>query len=442
MTYYQPCDNLKTQKTRRSREYYISAEEGIPYLQRASSTPSPENRDFLISIEYREEYMQAIKCGKMLLPDGRYAKDSVILIRDGKILEAGPGVKIPEKSEIYDAGDGTVTPGLIESHGHLAMEDTNEMTSPMTPDMDIVDSIDPLSPLIRTIRGAGFTSFCTLPGSSNLIGGIGAALKLKDADCPEDLLIPECRPLKLALGENPIRFYGKKGTAPGSRMGSGALLREKFTKARAYLEKKERGQLDAEDKAMENLASVLEGKRPVKIHCHAVQDMQAAVRLAEEFHFRYTLEHVTSGRYIADYLARHHVRCCVGPLMMQPLKMEMKDLDPSNPGMLEKAGVSFSLIQDAGWDTIFLPSFAGICTAWGLSREAAMRALTTEAAGNLGLEDRIGSLEKGKDADIAVFDGDPLENSTRCRAVWIEGQYYDCRKNGQKHNAMEEGGQR
>ena len=128
--------------------------------------------------------------------------------------------------------------------------------------------------------------------------------------------------------------------------------------------------------------------------------------------------------------------------MMQPLKMEMKDLDPSNPAMLEKAGVPFSLIQDTGWDTIFLPSFAGICTAWGLSREAAIRALTIEAARNLGLEKKIGSLERGKDADIAVFDGDPLENSTRCRAVWIEGHYYDCGTNGQKNTAPEEGGQR
>lgn len=386
--------------------------------------------------------MQAIKCRTMFLSDGTYAKDCVILIRDGKILEAGPDVKIPEGCELYDAGDGVVTPGLIESHGHLSMEDTNEMISPMTPDMDIVDSIDPLSPLIRTIRGAGFTTFCTLPGSSNLIGGIGAALKLKDADCPEEMIISECRPLKLALGENPKKFYGNKGMAPGSRMGSGALLRNKFTAARAYLEKKEKGQLDAEDVSMENLSSALNGKRLVKIHCHAVQDMQAAVRLADEFHFCYTLEHVTSGRYIADYLARHHVRCCAGPLMMQPLKMEMKDLDPSNPAMLEKAGVPFSLIQDTGWDTIFLPSFAGICTAWGLSREAAIRALTIEAARNLGLEKKIGSLERGKDADIAVFDGDPLENSTRCRAVWIEGHYYDCGTNGQKNTAPEEGGQR
>ena len=366
--------------------------------------------------------MLAIICKKMLLPTGDFANGGAILIENGKILEAGPQVKVPENCPVYPVQDGYVTPGLIESHGHITPGDENEMTSVITTDMDILDCIDPFCPIIPQLRQAGFTTFCTVPGSSNLIGGIGAALKLKSGHTPEDLILPECRPLKMALGENPKKIYGQKGVTPGSRMGNAALIRRTFHQALTFMEKPSS---DAEpDRTQKILSSVLSGERLVKIHCHTAQDIATAVRLGKEYHLNYTLEHVTAGRYVAEFLAENQVRCCVGPLAIQPLKMEMKDISLSNPGELEKAGVSFSLIQDAGWDTIFLPSLAGLCTAWGLSLSAARRGITIEAAKNLGLQNRIGSLEPGKDADIAIFDGDPLLNTTRCLVTFIDGEEY------------------
>lgn len=384
--------------------------------------------DFSNRFSYtRRIAMLAIKCGHLLLPGGSFITGGAIVTSRGKILDAGPDTKIPEGCPILDASDKWVTPGLIESHGHLS-EDSNEMTAPFTPDMSAIDALDPFDPCIPLIRSAGFTTFCTLPGSSNLVGGTGIAVKLKEAQCPEDMIIPECQPLKMAIGENPKLTYGKKGITPGSRMGNAALIRRTFTEAAAYLEKREKGKLDAPDRAKEVLADALAGKRRVKIHCHTAQDITMAVRLAEEFRLTYTLEHVTSGRFTAEYLAEHQVSCCVGPLLIPALKLEMKDIHPSNPGVLERAGVSFSLIQDAGWDTVYLPSLAGLCTAHGLSSQAALNALTIQAARNLGLESRIGSLEPGKDADISIFTGNPLENTAVCTDVLIDGVHYEKRK--------------
>lgn len=367
--------------------------------------------------------MRAITCKKMLLPNGSYTDGGVILIKDGKILEAGPKVKIPEGCDVYHADQCYVTPGLIESHGHISMEDDNEMTGVVTADMDALDAVDPLSDTVKKLRSGGFTTFCTLPGSSNLVGGIGAVLKLKDAYAADTMLIPQCRSLKMALGENPKKFYGAKGMTPGSRMGNAGMIRRTFD---GILKMMEQENAEASmDRGQRILASALRGERLVKIHCHAVSDITMAVRLAEEYKLNYTLEHVTSGYRIAEFLAEHEVRCCLGPLAIQPLKYEIADISPKNAGILEKAGVTFSLIHDSGWDTIFLPSIVGQCTAWGLSREAAMRGLTIEAARNLGLQDRIGSLEAGKDADIAIFDGDPLLNTTKCTAVFIDGVLYE-----------------
>lgn len=374
----------------------------------------------------------AVQCGKLLTPDGIWRQQQTVIIEQDKIAAVQEGFSAPQDCEIIDAREKWVSPGLIESHGHLATgDDTNEMVSnSIMPYFSVRDAIDPADPAIAAVRGGGFTTYCILPGSGALINGTGMTVKLRDAKTVEEMELPGFAPLKLALGDNPKMMNKKKGISPASRMGSGALLRQAFYAVKAQLEG---GSFDFESAVnWQNLpvAEALCGKRPVKIHCHDPKDIVAAVRISEEFGLDYTLEHVTGGRYVADFLREHNVRCCLGPLLIQPLKYELALIDPVNPGVLEKAGVAFSLIQDAAWDTdtLQLPSLAGVCTAYGLSKEAAMRGLSIEAAKNIHMDHRIGSVEAGKDADLAVFNGDPLLNTTRCELTMIDGIVYDNRR--------------
>ncbi len=374
----------------------------------------------------------AIQCGRLLQKDGTYTKEQTVLTENNKILEIADGYVTPENFRILNAKEKWVTPGLIESHGHSAtMDDTNEMGSnpnPIMPYLTIRDSINPKDKQISVIRGGGFTTCCVLPGSATLINGTGLAIKMKNADTVDEIEISECQPLKLALGDNPKMM--PRGIAPTSRMGNAALIRKAFYEVKSKLKNRGYDSAAADTWQEIPMMEALEGKRLVKIHCHDPRDIVTAVHLAEEFGWDYTLEHVTGGYHVADFLREHHVRCCVGPLFINPLKYELRAVDPSNPARLEKAGVEFSLIEDACWDTntLQLPSLAGICTAYGLSREAAMRGLTIEAAKNLHLEKRIGSVEIGKDADLAIFNGDPLLNTTRCDITILDGVVYENRK--------------
>lgn len=363
----------------------------------------------------------ALRCGRLLRPDGRFAQNETVLVQGGKITAVGPHIDVPEGFETLDLSGAWVTPGIIESHGHINVDDSNEMAaSPIVPHMSALYSVDPFSPSVARVRRAGVTAMCVLPGSGCLIGGTGAAVKLKPAQTAAEMLIPECQPLKMALGQNPLTFFGKKGLSPASRMGNTAVLRKTLYEIREKLDKDPAG-YDGLPWPDRILADAIAGSRLVKIHCHTAQDIATAVELAEEFHFRYTLEHATEGYKIPAFLREKGVRCCLGPVFIQPLKTEMGNITPRNPAALARAGVPFSLIQDSDWETVFLPSLAGVCTAYGLPRETALRAITIEAARNLGLDGRMGSAEPGKDADIAAFSGDPLLNTSRCLLTIIDG---------------------
>lgn len=374
--------------------------------------------------------MKAIRCGKMLGRDGAFVDGGIVLLENGRILAAGTGFEVPKQAEVLDYSSCYVTPGLIECHGHLAMEEGNESTDPITPDMRISDIMVPRNKDIPFIRSAGFSVHCTLPGSANLIGGTGLAIKLKDGETLEDIAIPEVQPLKMALGDNPKMCYGLKGRMPETRMGNMALLRRTFEEGRSYLEKRLGGKLERPDLKLEPIADALEGTRKVRIHAHKEVDILQAVRIGKEYGLDYTVEHCTSGRYIADYLAKEQVRCSVGPLLINPLKNEMEDQDPGNAGILEKAGVAMALIMDDSWSTAFLPAAIGTCVSQGLSLAAGMRGITTEAARTLGLEKRMGALEAGMDADLAVFTGHPLSSRSRCVCTIIDGTVYDAKRQG------------
>ena len=274
---------------------------------------------------------------------------------------------------------------------------------------------------------AGFTTCYTMPGSANVIGGTGIAFKLKDGRCIEDIIIPGTEMMKMALGENPKGAYGGQKKMPMTRMGTGAVLREALFEAKQYLDELLNEKEDKKVKRnfkLEALVPVVRGEMRCRIHCHRADDIMTAIRIAEEFGLEFTIEHATEGYKIADILAEKNVTCVVGPMRMIPGKMEVWDCTIENPALLEKAGVEFALTADAETATQWLPEETGVAMAYGLSEEMAFKALTINAAKVIKLDHRIGSLEAGKDADLAIFDGHPLSNMTRCKATMIDGKFW------------------
>lgn len=370
--------------------------------------------------------MYAIYCGKMVGAAGNLEENRTILVEDGKICGIEEGKKIPDQAELIDASDLWVSPGLIEAHCHAAayLDDLNEMTSPIVPDTRAYDAINPFNKDIPIIRKAGFTTICVLPGSANLMGGSGVVIKLKPAKSVDEMAVYGKEPFKMALGENPSRIHGSQGTLPMTRMGNAALLRRTFVKAQNYMRAKEAGTLTDIDPQMEAIVPVLKREKRVRIHSHDARDLVTAVRLAKEFNLDYALEHVSQGEKIADWLAENKALCTVGPALLQPIKHEIeRSILPTLPGELEKAGIEFAMLSDETFAVMYLPMYVGHCVPYGLSWEAGMRSITINAAKILGVEDRVGSIELGKDADLAFFNGNPLENTSRCVGTMIDGKF-------------------
>lgn len=364
-------------------------------------------------------------------------ENATILVDEGLIQAVGVDVEIPTDAEVMDLGGKWVTPGFIDAHCHFSAmseprtkgmgDDGNEVTNPVTAHIRIIDALNPFGIAYEPVRKAGFTTCYTMPGSANVIGGTGIAFKLKNGRCIEDIIIPGTEMMKMALGENPKGAYGGQKKMPMTRMGTGAVLREALFQAKQYsddlLAEKEDKKVKRDFK-LEALVPVVRGEMRCRIHCHRADDIMTAIRIAEEFGLEYTIEHATEGYKIADILAEKNVTCVVGPMRMIPGKMEVWDCTIENPALLEKAGVEFALTADAETATQWLPEEAGVAMAYGLSEETAFKALTINAAKVLKLDHRIGSLEAGKDADLAIFDGHPLSNMTRCKATMIDGKFW------------------
>ena len=381
--------------------------------------------------------MIAIIHGKLLTVTHGVIEDGTILIDKGKITAVGKDVKVPEGTQVIDASDKWVTPGLIDAHTHISgmnepswmklVMDANEITDPITPQVRMLDAFNPFDEAIPKVREAGFTTGCTLPGSANVIGGQGFAFKLKKAETVLDMMIPGTTVMKMALGENPKRCYGQKDRMPMTRMGTGAVLRETLYKAKVYSDKLLKAQKDPSfyvepDFRLDPLVPVVRGEMRCRIHCHRADDIVTAVRVCEEFHLKYSLEHCTEGYKILDFLKSRNVTAVVGPLKMGPVKYEIWGTRQDTPAVFEKAGINFCLTADSASDTRWLPVDVGLCMRCGLSFETALESVTIRPATLLGLEDRIGSLEVGKDADIAIFDGMPFENLTNCTTTIIDGK--------------------
>ena len=387
--------------------------------------------------------MIALKGGKVVTVTNGTIENGVVLVEDGKIKAVGAAdkVSIPADAQVVDVTGKWVTPGLIDCHTHIStfseptprpnIGDGNEITDPITAHLRAIDSINPYDIAIAAAREAGFTTCYTGPGSANVIGGTGISFKCKKGESLFDIVIPGSAQMKMALGENPKNCYGgNKKVFPQTRMGVAAILRETLYNAKVYSDKLKEAESDPSKAPQPNfkleaLVPVVRGEMRVRIHCHRADDITTAIRVAEEFHLDYTIEHGTEGYKILKVWKEKNVTCVVGPLLMDPMKMEIWGARQDTPAVMEREGINFCLTQDTSSGTRWLPVFIGICMARGLSEKTAFEAVTIRPARLLKLEDRIGSLEAGKDADIAIFDGHPFSNFTRCQATMIDGQFED-----------------
>ena len=357
-----------------------------------------------------------------------------IRITDGKIAEIAPVLRPADGEACFNAAGLCAYPGFIDAHSHLGLDnygmgyeghDYNEMGDIVAAQLRAVDSFNPQDAAIPMALAGGVTTVGTGPGSANVLGGTFIAVKTHGS-CVDDMLVRESVAMKCAFGENPKRCYASK--CDSSRMTTAAILREALMKARLYLQKKEAAGDDvfrqpAFDMKLEALIPVLRGQIPLKAHAHRADDIFTAIRIADEFGVRLTLEHTTEGHLIADELAKTGLCMAVGPSLNFATKVEVRNKSWKTPGILSRAGCHVSIITDC---TVipqqYLPLCAGMAVKAGMDPFDALRAITIHPAEHIGIADRVGSLEAGKDADLVITDGSPFEVSTTVRRVLIGGK--------------------
>lgn len=360
-----------------------------------------------------------------------------ILIDQGKIVAIGETVDAPEGCEIFDAEGCMVTPGFIDAHTHLGIHeeamrwegnDTNEYSSPVTPTIRGIDGINPMDEGFHNALAGGVTTACIGPGSANVVGGTFAALKLH-GQCVDDMIVKYPIAMKVAFGENPKGAYGQNGRKePVTRMAVASLLRKTLAKAKKYADDIVAAELDGKAKPfdfeMEAMLPVIRKEIPLKVHAHRADDILTALRIAAEFDVDVTLDHVTEGHLIVDKLRDAGKPLLVGPSLGSKTKIELSEKSFATPGILNKAGMEVCIITDAPVIPLYyLPLCAGLAIREGMDEDAAWRAITINPAKVVGIDDRIGSLEVGKDADIAVFCGNPLKDiQAKAKQVFVDGE--------------------
>ena len=382
--------------------------------------------------------MIAIKNGKVLQPDGSFLDNATVLVEGGQIKAVGQQGEVPADAEIVDATGKWVTPGLIDAHTHISTfnepnwhrtrNDGNEMSGPIQSHLRGLDALNPFDYAIVPVREAGFTTCYTGPGSGNLIGGTGVAFKLR-GKVADEMIIPGTEAMKMALGENAKTNYGPRDKSPMTRMGNAGVWREALANAKNYSDRllavgDDRTKIGKYDFELEALVPVVRGEMRCRIHAHRADDICTAIRVAEEFNLDYTIEHATEGHLIADYLGKKQVRCVVGPLLLPPAKMELWNTKPENAQTLIDAGCLVCLTADTSSETKWLRRDIGVCISYGLDEKEAFKGVTVNPAKLLGIEDKVGSLEAGKDADVVIFDGHPFSNMTKCVFTMIDGEVY------------------
>ncbi|MCX4305650.1 MAG: amidohydrolase [Acetatifactor sp.] len=365
-------------------------------------------------------------------------QDGCIRIAEGKIVQIGRRDEIrihPAACErVIEVKDGLIMPGIIEAHCHMGIteekkgmegDDCNETVNPITPYLRAIDAVNTMDAAFDDAVRAGITSAMIGPGSSNVAGGQFAFLKTRGRRV-DDLIVKAPAAMKVAFGENPKVNYSGQGKSPSTRMAIAAMLREELYKAKAYAQRRktaqEKGEYFEEDFTMECWLPVLNREIPLKAHVHRVDDIFTAIRIAREFDLRMTLDHCSEGHLIAEELAAEGFPAIVGPDLASRSKIEVQNMAFKTVGVLNRAGVLTAITTDHPVSLIAsLPICAGLAVKAGLPLEEGYRAITVNAARVCGVEDRVGSLEVGKDADIAVFSGNPMEIFTRTLYTIIDG---------------------
>ena len=369
--------------------------------------------------------------GATLIPiAGEPIANGVLVVQGGRITAVGgPETAIPADAVVHDATGKTIMPGLVDTHSHIGGGDGGDRSSPMHPSVRILDAIDARDDGIQKAQAGGVTTVNVMPGSAHLMSGQTAYLKLRDGNDIYDLLLCTdvlreiCGGMKMANGTNPRG----EPPFPNTRARAAAIVRERFVRAQEYREKVRAAggaqNVTPRDLELEALVEVLDGRRVVHFHTHRADDILTALRLSQEFGFRIVLHHVSEAWKVADEIARSGASASIIVIDSPGGKLEALGYSSDNGAALERAGVAVlgfhtdDGVTDSRW---FIRS-AGMAVREGMSRERALEGLTIAGARMLGLEERVGTLERGKDADFIVLSGDPLSVYTRVEQTWVEG---------------------
>lgn len=372
--------------------------------------------------------MLLIKNGLLFTMEAKEESHADLLIDKGKIIRISKDITPTANMKIIDASGFRVYPGFIDAHSHIGIseekktnqgDESNEGTNPITPFVRAIDAINPMDSAFHNALAVGITGVMVGPGSANPIGGQFAFIKTHGRRI-DDMIVLQPSAIKIAFGENPMTNYGSNGNIPSTRMGIASLIREELSLAKQYFEN---GDGTKTDFRMECYRDLFCGKIPLKAHVHRADDIFTAIRIADEFGLGLTLDHCTEGHLIAEAIAESGYPAIVGPSLASRSKNEVSQSDFKTPGILHKAGVTVALTTDHPVSRIqYLPLCAGLAVKEGMSEWAALRAITADAARICRVEERVGSLKEGKDADVVIYDGNPFEIASSVKYTVVNGE--------------------
>jgi imidazolonepropionase-like amidohydrolase len=358
-----------------------------------------------------------------------------VLFDDGEITAVGDDIEIPDEARTIDANGKPATPGLVDAHSHAGVNewgepedsDINEVSDPVTPEVNVLDGFHPADEELAHACRGGVTTVSARMGSANVVGGIICSMKTHGRTTDEMYIREDG--MKAAFGENPKRIHGKeRDRAPTTRPGVAATLRQALMSAEDYVERRNTARDSNDpferDLGMENLARVVEGDLPLRVHAHRADDILTVFRIADEFGIEdLSIEHATEGHLIAEEFAKRDVPAVVGPSLYSGAKYELSNITFETPGILHDAGVQVAIQTDAPvLPQKHLDVCVGLAIREGLPEGVALETVTRNPAEILGISDRVGTLETGTDADLVIWDGEPFEISTSPDRVFVDGE--------------------